>query len=162
MVIAILVITAVLIVILGFVFTGWAVGKTESMPDQIVVDAHDAIEFCAQALPEHVTAVLSYDDLRRLLRMHLEWVQAYDFAPEGMTDGPVVFEQFDALAYVLERADVMRLKVEPEHAAAVIQAHSDYLQVMGAIHIEDPVKVQEDLAELPMLGPGEEPRDLSG
>ncbi len=25
---------------------------------------------------------------------------------------------------------------------------------MGAIHIEDPVKVQADLAELPMLGAG--------
>ncbi len=154
MAIVLLIIAGVLIVGIGFAFTGWAVGKTESMPDQIVVDAHEAIEFCAQALPAHVTAVLSYDDLRRLLRMHLEWIQAYDFAPEGSADGPIVFEQFDAVAYVLERADINRLKVDPEHVAAVVQAHSDYLHVMGAIHIEDPVKVQQDLAELPMLGSG--------
>ena len=149
-----LLVAAVLIVAIGFTFTGWAVGKTESMPDQIVVDAHDAIEFCAQALPSHVTAEITYDELRRILRMHLEWVQAYDFAPDGTADGPIVFEQFDAVAYVLERAEVNRLKMSPENVAAIVQAHSDYLQVMGAIHIEDPVKVQEDLAELPMLGTG--------
>ncbi len=156
MAIVLLIVAGVLIVGIGFAFTGWAVGKTEIMPDQIVVDAHEAIEFCAQALPAHVTAVISYDDLRRLLRMHLEWIQAYDFAPEGTAQGPIVFEQFDAVSYVLERAQVNRLAVDPDHVAAIVQAHSDYLQVMGAIHIEDPVKVQEDLAELPMLGPGAE------
>ncbi|MEZ5227243.1 MAG: hypothetical protein R2710_11365 [Acidimicrobiales bacterium] len=151
MAIALLIVAAVLIVALGFAFTGWAVGKTETMPDQIVVDAHEAIEFCAQALPDHITAEISYDDLRRVLRMHLEWIQAYDFSPEGVAEGPIVFEQFDAIGYVLERADVNHLAVTPEQVAAIIQAHSDYLQVMGAIHIEDPVKVQADLAELPML-----------
>ncbi len=156
MAIALLILAGVLIVGLGFAFTGWAVGKTEIMPDQIVVDAHEAIEFCAQALPAHVTSEISYDDLRRVLRMHLEWIQAYDFAPEGTADGPIVFEQFDAVSYVLERADVSRLAIAPEHVVAIVQAHSDYLQVMGAIHIEDPVKVQADLAEMPMLGPGDD------
>ena len=152
--IILLIIAGIVIVALAFAFTGWAVGKTESMPDQIVVDAHEAIEFCAQALPAEVTSEISYDDLRRVLRMHLEWIQAYDFAPEGTADGPIVFEQFDAVGYVLERADVNHLTIAPEHVAAIVQAHSDYLQVMGAIHIEDPVKVQADLAELPMLGTG--------
>ena len=62
-----------------------------------------------------------------------------------------MFEEFDALGYVMERADTIGLEVDPDHAAAVIEAHSSYLQVMGAIHIEDPVEVQADLAELPLL-----------
>ena len=121
------------------------------MPAQIVVDVHEAIEFCAEALPNEVTATLSYDELRRMLRLHLEWIQAYHWSPEGRSSGPIVFEQFDALDYVMERVQVTDVEVSRDHAAAVIQAHSDYLQVMGAIHIDDPVKVDGDLAELPLL-----------
>lgn len=154
MAIAIIVVAALLVVAIAFYAVGHAVGETEDMPDQIVVDMHEAIEFCAEALPAHVTAELSYDELRRLLRLHLEWIQAYHWAPEGAESpaaGPIVFEQFDALPYVMERADVTGLQVSEEFAAAVIQAHSDYLQVAGAIHLDDPADVEQDLAELPLL-----------
>jgi hypothetical protein len=150
-VILLLALAAVVIVVVAFVAVGHAVGSTEAMPDQIVVDVHEAIEFCAEALPSDVTATLSYDELRRLLRFHLEWVQAYHWAPDSAPTGPIVFEQFDALDYVLERAAINRLDVSADHAAAVIQAHSDYLQVMGAIHVDDPVDVERDLAEFPLL-----------
>lgn len=163
MVIVLLIVAAAAIVVVAFVAVGHAVGSTEAMPAQIVVDVHEAIEFCAEALPGEVTATLGYDDLRRLLRLHLEWIQAYHWSPEGTPSGPIVFEQFDPLDYVMERAQVTDLDVSRHHAAAVIQAHSDYLQVMGALHIDDPVKVEGDLAELPLLddqrlgelGPGE-------
>ena len=151
MAIALLLVAAVVIVVVAFVAVGHAVGRTEAMPAQIVVDVHEAIEFCAEALPDEVTAELSYDELRRLLRLHLEWIQAYHWSPEGSDAGPIVFEQFDALDYVMERMAVTDLDVPRGYAAAVIQAHSDYLQVMGAVHIDDPVKVDGDLAELPLL-----------
>ncbi len=151
MAIVLLIVAAVIIVAIAFVAVGHAVGSTEAMPAQIVVDVHEAIEFCAEALPDEVTAELSYDELRRLLRLHLEWIQAYHWSPEGADSGPIVFEQFDALDYVMERMTVTDLDVPRGFAAAVIQAHSDYLQVMGAVHIDDPVKVDGDLAELPLL-----------
>ena len=114
--------------------------------------------------------MLTYDELRRLLRLHLEWIQAYHWSPEGSRSGPIVFEQFDALDYVMERVQVTGLEVTRDQVAAVIQAHSDYLQVAGAIHIDDPVKVGEDLAQLPLLddpssiqlGPGPDDASASG
>ncbi len=158
--------TIVAVVVIGLIFVGSAVSKTSAMPKQIVVDVHEAINFCAEAIPVAVSSILSYDDVRRILRLHLEWLQAYHFAPEGGSDGPIVFEEFDALDYVMERADIVGFEVERDHAAAVIEAHSSYLQVMGAIHIEDPVEVQADLAELPLLdsplleaGPAQQPLD---
>lgn len=151
MAIALLIIAAAIIVIVAFIAVGHAVGSTEAMPAQIVVDVHEAIEFCAEALPDEITAELSYDELRRLLRLHLEWIQAYHWSPEGTESGPIVFEQFDALDYVMERMTVTDLDVPRGFAAAVIQAHSDYLQVMGAVHIDDPVKVDGDLAQFPLL-----------
>lgn len=151
MVVLAVLVTVALVVVVGLTFVGSAVGKTSAMPKQIVVDVHEAINFCAEAIPVSVSSVLSYDDVRRVLRLHLEWLQAYHWAPEGDSDGPIVFEEYDSLDYVMERADVIGLVIERDHAAAVIDAHSSYLQVMGAIHIEDPVEVQADLAELPLL-----------
>lgn len=153
MVILLLAAAAVLVVAAAFIFVGHAVGSTEAMPDQVVIDGHEAIEFCAQALPDTITASLSYDDLRRLLRLHLEWIQAYHWAPASADAPPIIFEQFDPLAYVMERCEVVGLDVDPEEAAAVIQAHSDYLQVIGALHIDDPVEVEADLARAPQLDP---------
>ena len=166
MALLLLALAAILIIAIGFYAVGHAVGATEEMPAQIVVDVHEAIEFCAEALPADVTATLSYDQLRRILRFHLEWIQAYHWAPERSSSGPIVFEQYDALDYVMERAEINHLEVSRDHAAAVIQAHSDYLQVMGAIHIDDPVKVDQDLGELPLLEhpgtAGLEPGDVDG
>jgi len=147
--------TALVVVVIALLAVGSAVGKTTAMPPQIVVDAHEAIEFCAEALPVEVTSELSYDQLRRLLRLHLEWVQFYHWAPEGSSDGPILFEEFDAVGYVVERADTVGLDASREHIMAVVEAHSSYLQVMGAIHLEDPVTAESDLAELPELAGSE-------
>ncbi len=151
--IVLLVAAVAAVIVAAFLFVGHAVGTTEAMPDQIVIDGHEAIEFCAQALPDTVTASLSYDELRRLLRLHLEWIQAYHWAPASTDSPPVIFEQFDPVAYVMERCEVVGLDVDPAEVAAVIQAHSDYLQVVGALHIDDPVDVEADLALAPQLDP---------
>lgn len=156
MVVVLVVVAALVVVGIALLFVGWAVGKTSAMPDQIVIDAHEAIEFCAEALPVEITSQLTYDELRRVLRVHLEWIQAFHWAPEGDPTGPVVFEEHDALDYVMERAQLLRLPVTREQAAAVIEAHDAYLQVAGAIHLEAPELVERDLADLPPLGPGAE------
>ena len=66
----------------------------------------------------------------------------------------------DAVGYVVERADVVGLDVTAEQVVAVIEAHSAYLQVAGAIHLDDPVAVEADLAELPLLEAGSERAEL--
>ena len=142
---------ALIVIVVALLFVGWAVGKTAEMPDQIVIDAHEAIEFCAEALPFEVTSVLTYDELRRLLRLHLEWVQFYHWAPEQDGDGPVLYEELDSIDYLVERADVVGVEVSRPTIVAVVKAHTAYLQVMGAIHLEDPVIAERDLADLPML-----------
>ena len=147
----VLAVAAVLVVVVALLSVGYAVGSTREMPDQIVIDAHEAIEFCAEALPDHVTAELGYNDLRRILRLHLEWVQFYHWAPEGRSEGPILYEQFDAVDYVVERAEMVDLDVTKDHIIEVIRAHDAYLQVAGALHLDDPVAVEHDLAELPML-----------
>ena len=158
--IVLLVVTGLLVVVVALVAVGWAVGKTEEMPPQIVIDAVEAIEFCAEALPIEVTSTVTYDELRRALRLHLEWIQFYHWAPEGDGDGPVLFEERDAVEYMVERAETIGLDMTREHLAEVVSAHSAYLQVAGAIHLDDPVAVEADLAELPLLDAPQRPDAL--
>ncbi len=153
--VALIVVAALVVIVVAFVAVGHAVGTTEAMPAQVIIDGHEAIEFCAQALPDWATASLSYDDLRRLHRLHLEWVQAYHWAPASSDSIPIIFEQFDPLAYVQERCETIGLDVTTQEIAAVIQAHTDYLQVIGALHLDDPVDVEADLARMPLLDGGD-------
>ena len=147
----ILIVGAVIVVAIALVAVGGGVAKTTAMPDQVVYDVMESIDFCAEALPDEVTATLSYDDLRRALRLHLEWIQAHHFTPEGDPDGPLVFNDNDALAYVMERAAITQLPISADHARQVIGAHLAYFQFMGAVHIESPDIVNEDLAELGLI-----------
>ncbi len=144
----ILLVGAVIVVAIALVAVGGGVAKTAAMPNQIVYDVMESIDFCAEALPDEVTASLSYDDLRRALRLHLEWIQAHHFTPDGDPDGPLVFNDADALAYVMERAAITRLPISVDHARQVLDAHLAYFQFMGAVHVEEPDVVQKDLAEL--------------
>ncbi len=143
--------TAVAVIVGGLVAVGDGVGKTRKMPKQIILNVEEAIEFCAESLPLDVSSVVSYDELRRVMRLHLEWLQAYHWAPEGNDDAPIVFEEFDSLDYVMERADIIGLSIDRVHAEKVISVHTSYLQVMGAIHLDDPALVEADLAEVPLL-----------
>ena len=152
------VLTVVGVVVVALLAVGEGVAKTRQMPKQIILDTDEAIEFCAESLPLDVSSVLSYDELRRAMRLHLEWLQAYHWSPEGgAADGPIVFEEFDALEYVMERADVIDLSIERDQARMIISVHTSYLQVMGAIHIDDPALVEADLADLPALSSAEAP-----
>ena len=119
-----MILAAAVVVAVALWSVGWAVGKTSAMPDQIVIDAEEAIEFCAEALPFEVTSKVSYDELRRLLRLHLEWIQAYHWAPEGDSDGPILFEELDAVDYMVERADVVGLDITRDQVAAVVEVIS--------------------------------------
>ncbi len=151
MVYLIVILTALAVIGAGLVAVGEGVGKTRKMPKQIILNVEEAIEFCAESLPIDVSSVVSYDELRRVMRLHLEWLQAYHWAPDSDDDGPIVFEEFDSLDYVMERADIIGLEIEREHAQKVISVHTSYLQVMGAIHLDDPALVEADLAEVPLL-----------
>jgi hypothetical protein len=150
-IVAAIVISCLIGVCLALLIVGAAVGKTRKMPSQIVIDAHEEIEFCAQALPDEVTAQISYDDLRRILRHHIEWIQAYHWTPEGSSTNPIVFQKMDPLPYILERTDITGLNASPEIVKAVIEAHSEYLIAKGALHLEDPALIERDLRSRPEL-----------
>lgn len=66
---------AVAVVLIAFVAVGKAVAELETERNPAVYDLNDAVEWIAQRLPDEVTARISFDDLKTLLRWHLDWFQ---------------------------------------------------------------------------------------
>jgi hypothetical protein len=67
------VIGAVVVVAIAVVAIGVAVGRLEHETAPAIYELEDAVEFIAEELPEEVTARVSFDDVRTVLRWHLDW-----------------------------------------------------------------------------------------
>ena len=66
---------AVAVILIAFVAVGKAVAELEGERSPAVYDLNDAVDWIAQRLPDEVTARISFDDVKTLLRWHLDWFQ---------------------------------------------------------------------------------------
>src|SRR5204862_5992502 len=102
-------------------------------PKQAQFDLDEAVEYVADRLPEEVTARLSFDDVRSLLRWHLEYLRdrgvprRRDQAADG---GPVFVEDDEGVAFVLGRADEDGLDVTDTEVAVVLEAETQYFEAI--------------------------------
>jgi hypothetical protein len=74
-----------------------------TQPKQAHYDLEEAVEFVADRLPDEVTAVLTFDDVRSILRWHLEYLRDRGVpVRRDQTDGgPVIVEDDEGIAWVL-------------------------------------------------------------
>ena len=125
-----------LVVVIALVAVGREAFTLGAQPKQAHFDLEEAVEFVADRLPDEVTARLSYDDVRSLLRWHLEYLRdrgvpvRRDQAARG---GPVVVEDDEGIAFVLGRADADGLDVTDTEVAMVLDAELAYFEAIGAI-----------------------------
>ena len=75
MIVALAVVAAVLVVVIALVAVGRESFTLGAQPKQAHFDLEEAVEFVADRLPDEVTAVLTYDDVRSILRWHLEYLR---------------------------------------------------------------------------------------
>ncbi len=120
--------------ILSLISVGYAVRRVLTTPPQIIFDAEESIEYAAQALPDEVTSQISYGDLQRVLRLHLEWLQAFHWSPVGASKSPIVFDELEPKQYITERAEVIGLEIDTQYIESILASHYDYLTAVGAIH----------------------------
>ncbi len=66
---------AVAVILIALVAVGKAVAELETERSPAVYDLNDAVDWIAQRLPDEVTARISFEDLKMLLRWHLDWFQ---------------------------------------------------------------------------------------
>ena len=153
------------VVAIGLVAVGGAVGRLRSEPERNVFEHHEALEFVAQALPAHLTAELSYDDVERILRLHLDHLHAEGVARSGgdlrEEPGPQVLETEAAERYVLARAALVDFFPRPEAVRAVIEAQLAYFEAIGAVAEVEPPDLEDGdrpaAEEPPERGDGDRP-----
>ena len=137
------VIGAVAVVAIALVAVGTAVGRLAPEPARQVFEHDEELDFVVEALPDDVTAQLSYEDVQRILRLHLDFLHRKGVArsggdlPEG--EGPIVVEMADGVDYVLQRGKLRKFTPAPDHVAAVITAQLAYFEAIGAMaEVEGP------------------------
>lgn len=128
--------------VLVFVIAALAVGRVTAnlvaAPSRAVYDADQALEFVAEALPGSVTAQLSYDDVRLVMRLfhdHLHERGVATTAGEGVSDavGPQIIDPDDATDYVVWRAALHDIVLDRGHVDAVISAQVAYFEAIGVV-----------------------------
>lgn len=150
MAVVLIVLGGVVVLVIALVAVGREVFTLRAQPKQAHFDLEEAVRFVADRLPDEVTARLSYDDVRSVLRWHLEYLRdrgvpvRRDQAARG---GPVVVEDEEGIAWVLGRADANGLDITDTEVAVVLDTALAYFEAIGAIGRPAP--------GLPELGPGD-------
>lgn len=133
-----------------FAIAAVAVGRVTaalaSDEDRAVYDVEQSVDFVAEALPGEITAELSYDDVRVILRLYHDFLHAKGLATTAGEDdgtrGPLVIGTEEAVDYVVWRAQLAERPFAPDHVAAVVEAQLEYFAAIGVIG--EPVDGPED------------------
>jgi hypothetical protein len=140
---------AAIVVAIGLVTIGRITGEFADVAPTSIYDLDEAVTFVADRLPDEVTAQLSFDDVRALLRWHIEYLEDRGVARrQGVDDlaaGPLVAAEDAAVAYVLGRAGEAGLEVADVWVVQVLDGDAAYLEAIGAIGSRLPMPPDPDL-----------------
>jgi hypothetical protein len=96
--------------------------------------------FVGDRLPTDSQTQLTYDELRELLRSHLQWLHAKGLQPtkvsdrrQDMMDEPVIVEDTTAVGFLISAAEQLRIDVDDLDVALVTEAHLAYFAEIGAV-----------------------------
>ncbi len=134
-------------VILGFlavalVFTiaavvlGREARRLATKPPGKVFEFEDAVNWVCQHVDDDVAAVLSPDDVRRILNWHIEYFRIKGVSSNGdspRVEGPVVVSGAETVDFVLRQAEAEGLDYTPKQVHAVLDAQMTYLEAIGAV-----------------------------
>jgi hypothetical protein len=135
------VVVLVLVVAISFVVAAVVIGREArrlgAQRKRPIYRLEDAVEHVADQLPFEVAAQLTHEDVRTLLRWHLNALQFEDGAILAVADDPdtdlLVVSDVDAVAALARRARAELPEVTMPQIRAVVACHLDYLVAIGAI-----------------------------
>lgn len=147
---------AALALVSVFVIAAVVIGRESSRlagePPRPVFDIDEAVEWVAHQVPFEVSAVLSHDDVRDILRWNLDELAALGLsaatAPHGgagtIPEELVVVGGREAVDAVLVRARDAGRDLTSAQVEAVLDAQLDYLEAIGAV---GPLTPEEQVRE---------------
>jgi hypothetical protein len=131
------VVAGVIIVVVGLLAVGQVTQRLGPEPERQVFAGDEALSFVAEALPSEVTAVLSYEEVQRIMRLHLDYLHHRGVSRSGgdlaSDDDPVVISPEDAVDGIVERGASSAFHPERDHVHEVVLAHLAYFEAIGAM-----------------------------
>ncbi len=101
-----------------------------------VFEFEDAVTWVCDHVDADVAAVLSPDDVRRILNWHLEFFRIKGVSSNGHTaesDAPVVVSGAETVDFVMMKAEAAGSPYTPAQIHAVLDAQMGYLEDIGAV-----------------------------
>lgn len=122
-----LAVTAAVVVVVAVIAVRRATAFLDDRQPSVLFEVDEAIEFVASALPDELSARLSYEDVEALLGWHLVHLATRDGEGEvDITDDVVV-------ADLVRRAEADGRAIGADDVRAVLAAEVAYLVAVGAI-----------------------------
>ena len=136
---------ALLVAAMVFAIAAFVVGREarrlDAVPPRPVFDINEAVSWVAEHLPFEVSAVLSHDDVRKIIDLNLEYFRSKGVSGNGSSphhEGPVVVGGAETVDWVLARAESLGTNYTAAQVHAVLDAQMSYLEAIGAIGPEAP------------------------
>lgn len=134
------VVSAVCVFLIAALTIGREARRLDAVAPRAVYEIEQATAFVAERLPDDTQGRLTFDELSRLLVMHLNWLHSKGLLPEGVVDrrqdivDDVVISEETLVGYLLgeaERAGVVIL--DDVDVAVVTDVHLRYFDAIGAV-----------------------------
>ena len=125
-----------LVFAIAAVVIGREAGRLSKQPPQRVFDFEEAVAFVCEHVGFEVAAVLSPDDVRRILNWHLDFFRVKGVSSNGNSShvgGPVVVSGAETVEFVLAQAAAAGSDYTPEQVHAVLDAQMTYFTEIGAV-----------------------------
>jgi hypothetical protein len=135
------VVVAAVVFAIATIVIGREAHRLDSVPPRPVFDINEAVTWVAAHLPFEVSAVLSHDDVRRIIDLNLEYFRTKGVSGNGSgphVEGPVVVGGAETVDWVLARAETLGTSYTAVQVHAVLDAQMSYLEAIGAIGPEAP------------------------
>ena len=134
-------IVVAIVFVIAAVVIGREARRLDAVPPSPTFDMDEAVAWVADHLPFEVSAVLSHDDVRRIIDWNLEFFRSKGVSSNGdgpHVEGPVVVGGAETVAYVLYKAEREGSPYTPIQVHAVLDAQMAYLEAIGAVGPEAP------------------------
>ena len=138
------VLAVVAIFVIAAVVIGREARRLATRPPGRVFEFEDAVAWVCDHVGPEVAAVLTPDDVRRILNWHLEFFRIKGVSSNGHSaesNGPVVVSGAETVDFVLMKAQAAGSPYTPAQIHAVLDAQMGYLEDIGAV---GPVQDRDD------------------
>ena len=132
--------SALVVFAIAAVVIGREAHRLDGVAPRAVYDIDEATAFVADRLPAHSQARLTYEELKKMLVLHMRWLHEQGLQPADVIDRrqnpdtEVVVGEESLTAFLLGQAEGARIDLlDDVDVVHVVREHLNYFDAIGAI-----------------------------